>query len=106
MLIVYNAENDALVGRWLRGESVFVPRTVAHSWGSPGEVPATVLEVYQPAGRMEQFFRELGEFTDTPPHEAMSVEELVRWFDAHGMCLLPPPGYGGDEPAGDAVPSG
>ncbi|MFN8373298.1 MAG: ATP-binding protein [Anaerolineae bacterium] len=24
MLIVYNAENDALVGRWLRGESVYV----------------------------------------------------------------------------------
>ena len=73
-----------------RGESVFVPRTVAHAWASRGEGPATVLEVYQPAGRLEQFFREVGRFTDPPIHEALSVEEMKRLFDAYGMRLLGP----------------
>ena len=82
-----------------------MPRTVAHWWGAAGEVPATVLEVYQPAGRMEQFLREVGRYTDPPLHEALSVDELVRLFDAHGMCVLGP-GPVWDEPAGDPVPSG
>jgi uncharacterized cupin superfamily protein len=73
-----------------RGESVFVPRTVAHAWASRGEVPATVLEVYQPAGRLEQFFRELGRFTDPPIHEALSIDEMKQLFDAYGMRLLGP----------------
>lgn len=81
-----------------RGESVFVPRTVAHWWASAGDVPATVLEVYQPAGRLEQFFREVGRYTDPPLHDALSVDEMVRLFDAHGMCLLGP-GLGGEEGA-------
>ncbi|HEX8450490.1 MAG TPA: MerR family transcriptional regulator [Longimicrobium sp.] len=76
--------------RLLRGESVFVPRTVAHAWASRGEEPATVLEVYQPAGRLEQFFRELGRFTDPPVHEALSIDEMKQLFDAHGMRLLGP----------------
>ena len=73
-----------------RGESVFIPRTVAHAWASRGEGPATVLEVYQPAGRLEQFFREVGRYTDPPIHEALSVDEMKRLFDAHGMRLLGP----------------
>jgi DNA-binding transcriptional MerR regulator len=76
--------------RLRRGESVFVPRTVPHWWGSEGERPSTVLEVYQPAGRLEQFFREAGRYTDPPIHEALSVDEMLRLFDAHGMRLLGP----------------
>lgn len=82
--------------RLQRGDSVFVPRTVAHAWASRGEVPATVLEVYQPAGRLEQFFREVGRYTDTPIHEALSVDEMKQLFDAHGMRLLGP-GLGWDD---------
>lgn len=73
-----------------RGESVFVPRKTAHWWGSSGETPARVLEVYQPAGRLEQFFREVGRFTDPPIHVALSVKEMKELFDAHGMRLLGP----------------
>lgn len=97
-LYVVDGELACQVGdrrlRLRRGESAFVPRTVAHWWASRGEGPATVLEVYQPAGRMEQFFREVGRYTDPPLHEALSVEEMVQLFDAHGMCLLGP-GLGG-----------
>ena len=73
-----------------RGESVFVPRTVAHAWASRGEVPATVLEVYRPAGRLEQFFREVGKYSDPPIHEALSIDEMKQLFAAHGMRLLGP----------------
>jgi hypothetical protein len=75
-----------------------VPRKAAHAWAARGGGPARVLEVYQPAGRMEQLFREVGRYTDPPIHEALSIEEMVRLFDAHGMCLLGP-GLGGDEGA-------
>lgn len=76
--------------RLRRGESVFVPRTVAHAWASRSEVPATVLEVYQPAGRLEQFFRQAGRYTDPPIHEALGVDGMKQLFDAYGMRLLGP----------------
>lgn len=93
-LYVVEGDVDCEVGgRRLRlgqGESVFVPRRTPHWWGASGAVPATVLEVYQPAGQLEEFFRKVGRYTDPPIHEALSVEEMVRLFDAHGMCLLGP----------------
>ena len=103
-LYVVDGAIDCEVGgrrlRLGRGGSVFVPRRTPHWWGSAGEAPATVLEVYQPAGRLEPFFREVGRYTDPPVHEALSVEELVELFDAHGMCLLGP----GPESADGAAP--
>jgi quercetin 2,3-dioxygenase len=71
------------------GESVFVPRKTPHVW-AVRDGPARILSVYQPAGRLEQLFREVGQYVDPPIHEALSVEEMVRLFDAHGMCLLGP----------------
>jgi len=102
-LYVVDGELECQVGdrrmRLRRGESLFVPRTVAHAWAARGGAPATVIEMYQPAGRLEQFFREVGQYTDPPLHEALSVDEMLRLFDAHGMCLLGP-GLGWDEGAG------
>ena len=101
-LYVVDGELECQVGdrrlRLGRGESVFVPRTVAHAWAARGGGPVRVLEVYQPAGRLEQFFREVGKHQNPPLHEALSVEEMVRLFDAHGMCLLGP-GLGWEEGA-------
>jgi DNA-binding transcriptional MerR regulator/quercetin dioxygenase-like cupin family protein len=73
------------------GESVFVPRKAPHAWASRGGGTARVLNVYQPAGRMEQFFREVGAFTDPPIHEALSIPEMGALFEAHGMKLAGPP---------------
>jgi hypothetical protein len=59
-------------------------------WAARGGA-ARVLSVYQPAGRLEQFFRAVGAYPADPPlNEVLSVEALVRLFDAHGMCLLGP----------------
>jgi DNA-binding transcriptional MerR regulator/quercetin dioxygenase-like cupin family protein len=84
------------------GESVFMPRKVAHMWGCVSGKPGKIINVYQPAGKMEDFFRELGK----PPKDLITAEQMVektyteeqvkslgRLFEAHGMDLLPPPGY-------------
>jgi len=84
------------------GESVFMPRKVAHMWGCVSGQPGKVIIVHQPAGKMEEFFRELGK----PPKDLITAEQMVektyteeqvkslcRLFEAHGMDLLPPPGY-------------
>jgi DNA-binding transcriptional MerR regulator len=84
------------------GESVFMPRQVAHMWNCVSDKPGRIINVYQPAGRMEEFFRELGK----PPEDLITAEQmakktyteeqvksLCRLFEAHGMDLLPPPGH-------------
>ena len=74
------------------GESVFIPRKVAHVWGRANEKPGKIINVYQPAGKMEQFFREVGKYDGKPAiHEALGVEGLRRLFGAYGMDLLGPP---------------
>jgi quercetin dioxygenase-like cupin family protein len=82
------------------GESVFMPRKVAHMWGCVSGKPGRIINVYQPAGKMEEFFRELGK----PPkylitaqqvanktYSPEQVKSLHRLFELHGMDLLPPP---------------
>lgn len=73
------------------GESVFIPRQVCHAWLSVGDVPAKIINLYQPSGKMEQFFSELGKFRDHPVHEVLTVKEMKRMFEDHGMELLGPP---------------
>jgi DNA-binding transcriptional MerR regulator/quercetin dioxygenase-like cupin family protein len=83
------------------GESVFVPRKVAHVWACMAPKPGKIINVYQPAGSMEDFFREVGEFKGPPAiqvHEALGLDGLRRLFRDHGMDLLGPP-LGWDEGA-------
>ena len=79
------------------GESVFLPRKVSHVWSPVGH--GKVINVYQPAGKMEDFFRVLANFKDAPTREQVInksyTEEqkvaLNRLFDSYGMDLLGPP---------------
>ncbi len=81
------------------GESVFIPRTVAHIWSPAGAAPARIINVYQPAGTMEEFFRELSNLKDLPTREDVlnktyteqQIDTLHRLFSSHGMELLPLP---------------
>jgi DNA-binding transcriptional MerR regulator/uncharacterized cupin superfamily protein len=99
-IYVIEGELDVRVGdkplRLGAGESVFLPRKVGHAWVCLSSKPAKIINVYQPAGKMEEFFRALGKFKSPLIHEALSLEELHRFFDAHGMDLLGPP-LGWDE---------
>ena len=69
-------------------------------WACVSGKPGKIINVYQPAGKMEEFFRELGK----PFKGLITAEELInktyteeqvtvmhQLFDAHGMDLLGPP---------------
>jgi DNA-binding transcriptional MerR regulator/quercetin dioxygenase-like cupin family protein len=74
------------------GESVFIPRKVPHVWAHVSEKPGKIINVYQPAGKMEEFFREIGKYNgEAQVHEALSFDEFCRLFHDHGMDLLGPP---------------
>jgi DNA-binding transcriptional MerR regulator len=75
-----------------RGETVFLPRNVPHAWAASANQPVKVLDTYQPAGRMETFFRAVGKHSGSPAiHEALTLDELRKLFADHGMQLLGPP---------------
>src|SRR5687768_10992256 len=48
------------------GESTFIPRNVEHAWGG---VPARIINTYQPAGKIEEFFQVLAKSKDLPTRE-------------------------------------
>ena len=74
------------------GESAFIPRKASHVWARVGGGPGKIINVYQPAGKMEEFFREVGKYDGNPPiHEALGLAGLRQLFDNHGMDLLGPP---------------
>ena len=76
-------------------ESMFIPRNVEHSWGGPGKI----INTYQPAGKMEDFFQALGKYKDLPTREqamqksvtAEQKDGLMQMFEAHGMIVTGPP---------------
>ena len=77
-------------------ESMFIPRNVEHAWGG---VPARIINTYQPAGKIEEFFQAVARFKDLPTRQqaiekSYSVEQingLKRLFEAHGMIVTGPP---------------
>src|SRR5438445_13887977 len=71
----------------------------SHVWGCPDGKSAKILDVYQPAGQMEDFFRAVGKAKNLPTREhalsktyteeqIIAVHELLA---AYGMDLLGPP---------------
>lgn len=82
------------------GESIFIPRKVPHGWALLGSEPGRILNVYQPAGKIEDFFRELYRISDGIPtreqvinktYTQQQIDELHQLFAVHGLDLLPPP---------------
>ncbi len=92
---VVGAERSRLTA----GESIFIPRKTAHIWTCMTGRPAKIINVYQPAGKMEEFFREVSTFKNLPTVEDVinqtyteeQVQALDRLFSDHGMDLLGPP---------------
>lgn len=66
------------------GDTIFLPRKVAHSWIQLSERGGLLYAVH-PAGTMEEFFIEMSERT-TPPTE----EEAKAIHRQHGMQLIGP----------------
>lgn len=79
-------------------ESMFIPRNTERAWAVLSS-HAKVLNTFQPAGKIENFFQALATFKDLPTREeAISgdfTEEqtngMMRIFEQHGMILTGPP---------------
>jgi quercetin dioxygenase-like cupin family protein len=65
------------------GESMFVPKGVAHTYVNPGDTPALMLTIYTPAG-MEGWFREVFDPVDDPnaPIPPITPELIARMTEA------------------------
>ena len=69
-------------------ESMFIPRNVEHVLGGCARgVPVQIINTYQPAGKIEEFFQVLAKWKDLPTRE----QAMQHLFEAHGMILTGPP---------------
>jgi DNA-binding transcriptional MerR regulator len=75
-------------------ESMFIPRDVEHVWTAVSP-SAHILNTYQPAGKIEEFFEALAKFKDLPTRE-QAIEKtytdeqkhaMKQLFETHGMTL-------------------
>jgi mannose-6-phosphate isomerase-like protein (cupin superfamily) len=66
------------------GDSLVAPRRVPHAWAFVGPAHGKILIAFNPAGKMEAFFREVTKTNQMPRQDA----ELWR---SHGMELVGPP---------------
>ena len=73
------------------GESVFLPRGVPHGWVSATSDPVRIIDTYQPAGKIEEFFREIAKHQEKLVHEALTFDELGQLFRDHGLDVTGPP---------------
>jgi DNA-binding transcriptional MerR regulator/quercetin dioxygenase-like cupin family protein len=102
-IYILEGEYEFLIGgkrfRMGAGECVFIPRKVPHVWGCVSGKPGKIINVYQPAGKMEEFFRAVGKFKGLPTREQVlnknytdeQKNALNQLFETHGMDLLGPP---------------
>jgi len=78
-------------------ESMFIPRNIEHAWAAVS-VPAKIINTYQPAGKIEEFFQVLAKSKDLPTREqaieksytAEQIDGVKRVFEAHGMIVTGP----------------
>ena len=72
--------------RLLPGDSLLAPRGIPHVWAQVAPAGGRMLVAFQPAGKIEAFFRELGLLGGFPP--PAQAREL---FEKHGMTIVGPP---------------
>lgn len=69
------------------GDSVFGPRGVPHTFAKIGEGEAKIILLFQPAGKMEAFFKAV----DQGKLEKMTDDERNKFRIAHGFEHIGPP---------------
>jgi quercetin dioxygenase-like cupin family protein len=71
------------------GDSVFAPRKIPHAFAKVSEEEAQMLVLFQPAGSMEDFFKQMSKMgTSIPKDQETTLKELWR---THGMEIVGPP---------------
>jgi mannose-6-phosphate isomerase-like protein (cupin superfamily) len=67
------------------GDTLFAPRGIPHCFTKTGDKPGKMIITYQPAGKMEDFYRKLKTFQQMP-----APEEFAKIFEAHDMKIVGP----------------
>ena len=71
------------------GDSAFAPRKIPHAFASVGEGESQMLVLFQPAGSMEDFFKQMSkEGTSIPKDQEKRLKAL---WASHGMEIVGPP---------------
>ena len=71
------------------GDSAFAPRKIPHAFAMTSDGEGQMLVLFQPAGSMEDFFKQMTKFgTKILPNQEVAMKQL--WAD-HGMEVLGPP---------------
>jgi quercetin dioxygenase-like cupin family protein len=70
------------------GESILIPRMVAHRFQNTGTSTGKVLILAQPSGTLEQFFEE---FLSLSVLDLGGSSKMTELFARHGMEVLGPP---------------
>ena len=68
-----------------QGDTIFLPRQIPHTFAQLSDKGKMVF-FFNPAGKMEAFFRTLGNLPDPP-----TPEEGAQIFEAHEMIVVGPP---------------
>ncbi len=71
------------------GDSAFAPRKTPHAFAKISEGEGEMLVLFQPAGTMEDFFKEMQKISSDIPKDQESV--LKALWARHGMELVGPP---------------
>jgi DNA-binding transcriptional MerR regulator len=99
---ILEGEADLEIGkkrtRLAAHESIFIPRNVEHAWAAT-TASAKILNTYQPAGKIEDFFQALAKYKGLPTRDQAinksytpdQIDGLRRVFEAHGMTVTGPP---------------
>lgn len=67
------------------GDTIFLPREIPHAFVQLSE-KGKLIVAYQPAGKMEDFFKATEAFTSPP-----AQEEIIKVFEDHDMKVVGPP---------------
>jgi mannose-6-phosphate isomerase-like protein (cupin superfamily) len=71
------------------GDSAFAPRKTPHAFAKISEGEAQMLVLFQPAGTMEDFFKQMSKLgKEIPKNQQETLQELWR---SHGMEIVGPP---------------
>lgn len=71
--------------RLFKGDSIFLPRTIPHAWSQVAQ-KGKMLVIFQPAGKLEEFFLTMAGLDHEP-----DKEEIAHIFAAHDMEVVGPP---------------
>ena len=82
----FSVAGKKLIAR--KGDTIFAPRGIPHTYRYLGTKPGRLLCVITPAG-FEGFFEEIGAMTPQQQQDIPRVLEVAKKF---GLEILPPPG--------------